>query len=86
MAIAHRPKSKDPQQAPYTLVLEFQHFGLAKGRHEGDDFCPILDLRLIVEPFITASSAIKCRNDQLLRPYQTSQEPWAFSGMTRAVT
>ena len=63
MIIAHRPESKEPHEAPYTLQLEFKHLGLAKEHHEQDEFCPIVDIRLIVEPFNTASSTIKCHED-----------------------
>ena len=41
---------------------------------------------MIVEPFNTAASAIKCKEHQSLVPYATDVEPMQFSGMTRAVT
>lgn len=86
IAIVHRPEGKEPHDAPYTLSLEFKHLGLAKEQHEKDDFCPVIDLRLILEPFNTAASAIKCKDDHGARPYKSNSEPWSFSGMTRAVT
>lgn len=84
--IAHRSEGKEPQDAPHTIYIEFLHAGQVKGKHEGDDFCPIVDLRLIVEPFKEASSGIKCGDDQRMLPYANNKEPWSFSGMTRAIT
>jgi len=86
IAMVRRPEGQDPAQAPYRLELEYRHEGLARERHEKDTFCPVVDIRLIVEPFITAASALRCPPDQPLKPYRSSEEPWAFSGMTRAVT
>lgn len=64
IAIVHRPEGKEPHEAPYTLQLEFKHVGLAKEHHQDDEFCPIVDVRLVVEPFNTAATAIKCKDDQ----------------------
>jgi len=86
IAMVHRPEGRDPTRAPYHLELEYKHEGLARERHEKDGFCPIIDIRLIVEPFNTAASALRCPQGQRLKPYKSSTEPWAFSGMTRAVT
>lgn len=86
IAMVHRPEGRDPTKAPYLLELEYKHEGLAREQHEQDGFCPIVDIHLIVEPFITAASALRCPQGQRLQPYKSSNEPWAFSGMTRAVT
>lgn len=86
IAMVHRPEGKDPAEAPYHLELEFKHEQLAREQHEKDGFCPIVDIRLIIEPLNSAQSALRCHSGQPLRPYKASSEPWGFSGMTRAIT
>jgi hypothetical protein len=60
LAMVHRPEDKDPAQAPYLLELEYKHVAPARAQHEKDGFCPIVDIRLIVEPWITAETSLRC--------------------------
>jgi hypothetical protein len=56
VTLLHRPKGVDPARAPFTLQLEFRHTPAARaasGKDKGDA-CAVLDIRVVVEPRVTA--------------------------------
>jgi hypothetical protein len=58
IALLHQPKGVEPAEAPFTLQLEFRHIPAAREGHDKEDLCAVLDVRVAIEPLMTAQAAL----------------------------
>jgi hypothetical protein len=77
ITLVHAPSGLEPEDAPYTLQLEYKRVSTSFG---GD--CPTIDIRLIVEPLITAQSAVKCSESELQKAGQDRHMSYNFGRST----
>jgi hypothetical protein len=63
-------------KAPFTLQLEFKHIAGAKSGKFDEDDCAVLDIRLIVEPMLTAQDALKCSAKELQDADESRKQNW----------
>ena len=83
VTLLHQPNGKDPAKAPFTLQLDYRHAAEAWGGYEEEfydqeDSCAVLDIRLIVEPLLTAEAALQCTETELTRAAEERQSNWEF--------
>ena len=77
ITLVHAPSGVEPEDAPYTLQLEYKRVSTSFG---GD--CPTIDVRLIVQPLITAQSAVKCSESELEKAGQDRHMSFNFGRST----
>ena len=81
--LLHQPQYKEPSKAPFTLQLEFRHIASPKTGQSGADACAVLDIRLVVEPLLTAQAALKCSEKELAEAAEQRAISWQFDDSTR---
>mmetsp|Transcript_21053 Transcript_21053/g.32592 ORF Transcript_21053/g.32592 Transcript_21053/m.32592 type:complete len:167 (+) Transcript_21053:1621-2121(+) len=59
LVLLHQPVGREAGDAPFTLLLEYKE-DQEDPDLDGENECPVVDLRVVVEPLITAESAVKC--------------------------
>lgn len=58
ITLVHQPEAENPADAPYTLHLEFKHESWEDEGAGVQASCPIIDVRLVLEPLVTAQAAL----------------------------
>jgi hypothetical protein len=58
ITLVHQPENGAPADAPYTLHLEYKHEAGAENTAGPEETCPMLDVRLVLEPLVTAQAAL----------------------------
>jgi len=72
MTLVHQPEAENPEDAPYTLHLEYKH-----EVWEGEwAVCPNIDIRLVLEPLVTAQAALQCSEMELKESKEGRTTGW----------
>jgi len=83
ITLVHQPEEGDPVDSPYTLHLEYKHEAGTYEEPFEDDACPVIDVRLIVEPLVTAQAALSCSGPELAKANEPRTTGWEFGRSTR---
>lgn len=81
ITLVHSPSGVEAEDAPYTLQLEYKRVATSFG---GD--CPTIDIRLLVEPLITAQGAVKCSESELEKAGRDRHMSYNFGRSTKSVS
>ena len=83
ITLVHQPDEGDPEESPYKLHLEFKH---EAGTYEAaleEDACPVIDVRLILEPLLTTKAALACTEPELAKAGEPRAAGWELGHSTR---
>ena len=81
ITLVHAPSGVEAEDAPYTLQLEYKRVATSFG---GD--CPTIDIRVIVEPLMTAQGAIKCSESELEKAGRDRHMSYSFGRSSHSVS